>query len=180
MEDKENELERLIKDTANNLHMCDEKELKKRFIELKNILSKKAFNSFAEAINDRMGVTAQEVMDKTVYSGKGDGWVNSEAFKDPKEWKDLHIDNLPERFFTRDDIEFQFQFKCDGTWGTPNLTHLKIIEKILNDGDKYRYRLKPLDINKEFNIALHLNWFDGITYDKGITYYKGHRVGIIG
>ena len=61
------------------------------------------------------------------------------------EWKDLDIDNLPDRFFTRDDIEIDHNDK-DIEWLVvegKNNRHL-IVGNIVK-GYKYRYRLKPLE-----------------------------------
>jgi hypothetical protein len=102
--------------------MCDEKELKKRFRELRNILSRRALNSFVQAVSDRMGETAQEAMDNTL-SG----------------WKDLDIDNLPDRFFTRDDIEIERKIETQYYLIVKGDLRVNIIKGLL-EGIKYRYR----------------------------------------
>jgi hypothetical protein len=64
-------------------------------------------------------------------------------------WIDLDIDNLPERFFTRDDIEIELENdKGEPTYWL--LVKYKVLERhnvIKNSvrfNCKYRYRLKPL------------------------------------
>ena len=69
------------------------------------------------------------------------------------QWIDLDIDNLPDRFFTRDDIKIEFQDKLTNwCWCVFGALRSNIIASILVKEDcKYRYRIKPLDsirINK--------------------------------
>jgi hypothetical protein len=68
---------------------------------------------------------------------------------DGKQWKDLDIDNLPSKFFTRDDIEIEGFYGgnewCD--FGRAKNCRIEIIPCVINSGGKYRYRLKE-DTNK--------------------------------
>ena len=83
-----------------------------------------------------------------------------------KVWQDLDIDNLPDRFFTRDDIEIEWlRLKHDNAvydiWEIANEARHIMIGNIQKYSTKYRYRLKPLesiritrDIVKKYNIPV--------------------------
>ena len=60
-------------------------------------------------------------------------------------WTDLDVDNLPERFFTRDDIEIQVKKYSSGCFETTDYQAKQdrylIIDAITDVGGKYRYRI---------------------------------------
>ena len=84
---------------------------------------------------------------------------NKHQCSDPngKQWIDLCIDNLPDRFFTRDDIEIEsmdYTLEYSKSSHTkPDLRH-NIIYGLQNEVE-YRYRLKPLESIKITRVMLY-------------------------
>ena len=60
-------------------------------------------------------------------------------------WIDLDIDNLPDRFLTRDDIEMECQQEGSWAWYPTDTCNKAYAVRNINDGYKYRYRIKPLE-----------------------------------
>jgi len=86
-----------------------------------------------------------------------------------KEWKDfkfLDIDNLPERFFTRNDIEIEWYNDSLGNleWqdGSKDKRY-DIITYIMEVNVKYRYRIKPLESIRITQEVLNKLWEIDIT-----------------
>ena len=66
-----------------------------------------------------------------------------------REWKDLDIDNLPDKFFTREDLIIErFSTEEDEAytdqWRLALGDSLEIITCLLDGTLKYRYKTKPL------------------------------------
>lgn len=87
----------------------------------------------------------------------GDGQVKYILEEENKEDNciDLDIDNLPERFFTRDDIEIESRWK-EGEWLPTSYSQVGvrgniILEKQQDSRLEYRYRIqekKPIQITR--------------------------------
>lgn len=175
MKDK---LERIIIDTANNMHMMNEKELKKRFFELRNILTKRALDKLAEALSKQMGVSVEEIENNSCEEILRDSNNN---------WIDLNIDNLPERFFTRDDIEIELldNLIAEKQWLPCLLSpcnRYRIIDLVQNKQAKYRYRIQknkePMRITQEvYNILLYSK--ERTTLNTSDPSYRGRQIIII-
>ena len=107
------------------------------------------------------------------------------------QWVDLDIDNLPDRFFTREDIEIEWFDDSGNTLLWKSCTDEKryeSIEYIQDENIKYRYRIKPLEsirITRELYNYLHyrfLNENTGLNADynnKLVKAIDGHKVEII-
>ena len=99
---------------------------------------------------------------------------------DDKQWIDLCIDNLPDRFFTRDDIEIAYGtvygFALEKDY-TDTKERPQIIEGI-QEGIKYKYRIKQLEsirITREIAEKIGVVCINGNTY----KYKDGRKVEII-
>ena len=106
------------------------------------------------------------------------------------QWLDLDIDNLPEKFFTREDIEIERYFVHQNSWNKFEVdakVKLVVIGNMLR-GSEYRYRIKPLEsirITRELYNYLHyrfLNENTGLNADynnKLVKAIDGRKVEII-
>ena len=84
--------------------------------------------------------------------------------KDGSEWINLDIDNLPERFFTRDDIEIDGQHPLTSIWISLENYSEDARKGVLNLsklwGIKYRYRIiqekkEPMKMNRKALWAIY-------------------------
>ena len=119
-------------------------------MKLKDVFSERYLEKFADAINKEylktdIGVTTQEVKDTMNEPLMNHGILIS----DTNNWIDLDVDNLPERFFTRDDIELECLVNERTKYYTEVLfkkSERYFIIKESVSGAKYRYRIQE---NKE-------------------------------
>jgi hypothetical protein len=133
---------------GNNIEIRD---MKNHMIEFDNRLMKLEENNHG-GVTVQETATGDEEIITTAYNSKAVRDLADKINKDPryhmvapdgKQWIDLDIDNLPSRFFTRDDIEIEWLHS--DKWCIANESRSIMISNVLNYKIKYRYRLKPLE-----------------------------------
>jgi len=112
-------------------------------LEVKNDSDKLHEKINKEYLKVDIGVTSKQAMDNMDEALRDHGILLTKD-KDSSEWINLDIDNLPERFFTRDDIEIEYQFPSSKKWEKEiNKLEAKqyIPHYIIKDRAIYRYRI---------------------------------------